>query len=165
MSNVIRVRHTVNANQRLRQAHELMGMTNRFAAELEPVFNHWSKARISDKDLKTLIQLAMAPNGQVLGDIKASKNENLSTQFINMVESVYEYGLGSETQNMATTAGTVFGAYNAVTGYFQNVKNYKDEDAKIKSLLMGGTAQLKSQKAFDLCESFAAHGAASFNFN
>jgi hypothetical protein len=49
----------------------------------------------------------------------------------------------------------LFGAYNAVTGYFQNVRNYKNEEAKLKSLLFGGTGQLRTQKAFNLCEDFA----------
>jgi hypothetical protein len=31
---------------------------------------------------------------------------------------------------MQTTAGIVFGAYNAVTGYFQNVRSYKMERPK-----------------------------------
>ena len=42
----------------------------------------------------------------------------------------------------------------AITGYFQNVRNYRDEEAKMKSLFYGGTAQLRTQKAFQLCESF-----------
>ena len=33
--------------------------------------------------------------------------------------------LTSPSQQQATTRGTLFGAYNAVTGYFQNVRNYK----------------------------------------
>src|SRR3546814_5229170 len=61
----------------------------------------------------------------------------------------------SDTQQMDTTKGTLFGAYNAVTGYYQNVRNYKNDEAKLQSIVLGGTAQLKSQKAFDLCTSFA----------
>lgn len=61
--------------------------------------------------------------------------------------------------------GTLFGAYNAVTGYFQNVRNYKDNEAKLQSIVLGGTAQLKSQKAFDLCENFARFGAETLIMN
>lgn len=57
---------------------------------------------------------------------------------------------------METTAGTVFGAYNAITGYFQNVRNYKDGEAKFKSIIEGN-AKLKGQTAFDLCRDFAQH--------
>ncbi|TKT85973.1 DUF932 domain-containing protein [Dyadobacter frigoris] len=114
LSNVVRIRHTANANLRLQQAHKVMGIANQVSAELEPVFNQWAKVRITDGELKKLIEMAMAPNREVLGKLKDSKLEELSSHYTNMVESVYEYALSSPTQNMHTTAGTVFGAYNAV---------------------------------------------------
>ena len=66
---------------------------------------------------------------------------------------------------MDTTKGTVFGAYNAITGYFQNVRTYKDDEAKLKSLLMGGTAQLRTQAAFNLCMDFSRKGADALMLN
>jgi hypothetical protein len=42
-----------------------------------------------------------------------------------MCDSVYEYAMTSPSQQTETTKGTVFGAYNAITGYFQNVRSYK----------------------------------------
>lgn len=61
-----------------------------------------------------------------------------------------------------STKGTVFGAYNAVTGYFQNVRNYKDDESKFKSI-MYGTGLQRSQTAFDLCSSFAKNGVDALN--
>ncbi len=52
---------------------------------------------------------------------------------------------------MATSKGTLFGAYNAVTGYFQNVRTYKDSETKLKSMMLGGLAQMRTQKAFNVC--------------
>ncbi|MFC0318693.1 hypothetical protein [Olivibacter oleidegradans] len=49
--------------------------------------------------------------------------------------------------------------------YFQNVRNYRDGEAKLQSIVLGGTAQLKSQKAFELCSAFAVEGAEILNFN
>ena len=45
--------------------------------------------------------------------------------------------------------------YITVTGYFQNVRTYKNEEAKLKSLLFGGTGQLLTQRAFQLWEQIA----------
>ena len=45
--------------------------------------------------------------------------------------------------------------YITITGYFQNVRTYKNEEAKLKSLLFGGTGQMRTQRAFDLCEDFS----------
>ncbi len=64
-----------------------------------------------------------------------------------------------------TTKGTVFEAYNGVTGYFQNVRSYKSDEAKLTSLLYGGTGQVRTQKAFDLCAAFEAKGRDAFLFN
>jgi hypothetical protein len=74
------------------------------------------------------------------------------------VSNVVEYAFASPTQQQETTKGTLFGAYNAITGYFQNVRAYKNAEVKLKSLFLGGTAQQRTQTAFRLCEEFAQHG-------
>ena len=91
--------------------------------------------------------------------------DEISTVFKNTVEDAFAYAMISDTQQMDTTKGTLFGAYNAVTGYYQNVRNYKNDEAKLQSIVLGGTAQLKSQKAFDLCTEFALDGAEILNLN
>lgn len=153
-SNAIKIRHTANAKDRLEQAHKVMGISNQLSAELEAIFNQWVKVRVTDTELKSLIQLAMVPNKEVLQNIQSGKLDELSTCFNNMCSDVLEYAMASPTQQTATTEGTLFGAYNSITGYFQNVRSYKNEEAKLKSLLYGGTAQLRTQKAFNLCMDF-----------
>lgn len=157
-SNTIRIRHTANAKQRLEQAHKVMGISKRLSIELEETFNHWTKIRITDKEVKKLIQAALIPNKEALQKIQDGKEDELSTCFSNMINSAFEYAMTNPTQLMDTTQGTVFGAYNAITGYFQNVRNYKDDEAKVKSLLMGGTGQARTQTAFNLCNDFAKDG-------
>jgi phage/plasmid-like protein (TIGR03299 family) len=163
-SNAIKIRHTASANDRLKQAHTLMGISNNLAGELQGLFNHWTQVRITDKEVKKLIQVAMAPNKEVLKNLEAGKMDELSTNYTNIIDKVYEYALSSPTQQMETTAGTVFGAYNAVTGYFQNVRNYKDDEAKFKSIVEG-TAKQRAQTAFDLCREFSNHGANALILN
>jgi hypothetical protein len=163
-SNSIKIRHTASANDRLKQAHKLMGISSNLGAELEGILNHWAQVKITDKGLKRLIQIAMSPNKEVLKNLANGKVEELSTTYTNIVDNVYEYALGSPTQQMETTAGTVYGAYNAITGYFQNVRLFKDGEAKFKSI-MDGTAKLRGQTAFDLCRDFAQHGADALTLN
>ena len=157
-SNTFKIRHTSGAKDRLEEANRLMGMSNQLSVELEAIFNHWTRVRITDPEVKKLIQLAMVPNKEVLRNLNTEKEDELSTVFRNMVNNVYEYAMSSPTQQTETTKGTVFGAYNAVTGYFQNVRTYKDDEAKLKSLLYGGTAQQRTQTAFNLCTDFAKNG-------
>lgn len=165
MTNVVKIRHTSNAVERLRTAHKVMGIANKFSDEVGEIFNHWAKKPITDPQLRKLIEIAMAPNREVLGNIRDGKVNALSTQFTNIVDDVYEYALSNPTQQLPTTMGTVFGAYNAVTGYFQNVRKFQDDEAKVKSILLGGTAQLRAQTTFNLCADFAKNGISSLNLN
>lgn len=163
-SGAIKIRHTASANDRLKQAHTLMGITSNLGAELQGLFNQWAQVRITDKEVKKLIQVAMAPNKEVLKNLETGKSDDLSTTYTNMVDKVYEYALSSPTQQLETTAGTIFGAYNAVTGYFQNVRNYKDDEAKFKSIIEG-TAKQRAQVAFNLCRDFSKNGANALILN
>jgi len=158
MQRTMKIRHTANAADRLKEAHKVMGITNKLADQLQDMFNTWAKIKITDPHLKNLIQLAMVPNKEVLKALKDGNHDELSTQFKNSVDAVYEYALTSPTQTLDTTRGTVFGAYNAITGYFQNVKDYKNSEAKAKSILFGGIAQTRTQTAFDLCNNYSLKG-------
>lgn len=165
MSNVVRIKHTAGAKQRLDNAHKVMGLANTLSNQLEVIFNQWAKVQVSDREVRKLIQLALCPNKETLDLIKKGAEDEVSTVFKNAVDDAFAYAMTSDTQQMNTTKGTLFGAYNAVTGYFQNVRNYKNDEAKLQSIVMGGTAQLKTQKAFDLCTSFEKIGADVFQLN
>lgn len=160
--NCIKIRHTASATDKLMQAHKMLGITNQLAVELEAVFNRWSRVRISDPELKMLIQLAMSPNCETYELVKTGKQEELTSQFNNMVSSVFDYAMTNPSQQEDTTKGTLFGMYNAVTGYYQNVKNFRDDQSKFKSI-MQGTGLQKNQSAFNLCTEFAKHGCAILN--
>lgn len=165
MSNVVRIRHTSGAKQRLEDAHKVMGLANTMSTELEGIFNQWAKVKINDSEVKKLIQLALCPNKETLKNLQNGNEDEISTIFKNTVDDAFAYAMISDTQQMDTTRGTLFGAYNAVTGYFQNVRTYRDDEAKLQSIVMGGTAQMKSQKAFELCSSFNIDRAEIFNLN
>lgn len=160
--NAVRIRHSSGAGDRLKHAHALMGISNNLSVELERIFNHWATVRISDTEVKKLVQIAMAPNREVLQRLQKGADDEQSSTYRNIVEEVYSYAMGNQTQQMATTAGTVFGAYNAVTGYFQNVRRFKNGEAKFKSITEG-TAKQRAQVAFDLCEGFASNGSLQFS--
>lgn len=165
MTNVVRIKHTSGAKQRIENAHRIMGLANTLSDQLEGIFNEWTKIRATDQEVRKLIQLALCPNKETLEHIKKGAEDELSTVFKNTANDAFAYAMVSDTQQMNTAKGTLFGAYNAVTGYFQNVRSYRDDEAKLKSIVMGGTAQLKSQKAFEWCNAFAKDGADILTFN
>lgn len=162
-SNSIKIRHTANAKERLALAHKVMGISYQLSQELEGLFNQWTKIRITDAEVRKLIQMALAPNKETLQNLSTGKQEENSAYFEKMCESAFEYAMTNETQNMETTKGTLFGAYNAVTGYFQNVRIYKDSETKLKSMMLGGMAQVRTLKAFNICSDFATKGSSILN--
>ena len=161
-SNTIKIRHTAGAGDRLKEAHKVMGISNKMADELDGIFNQWTKVRITDKDVMKLIQQAMAPSREVLKSLKTGGE--LSTVFRNICDNAFMYAMASPTQQTETTKGTLFGAFNAITGYFQNVKEYRDDEAKVKSII-GGTGQIRTQAAFDLCLRYAKDGEEALALN
>ena len=165
MTNVVRIKHTSGAKQRIENAHKIMGLVNTLSTQLENIFNNWTKVRVTDQEVKKLIQLALCPNKETLDLLKKGAHDEISTLFKNTIDDAFNYAMLSDTQQMDTTKGTLYGAYNAVTGYFHNVRNYKNDEAKLQSIVLGGTAQIKSQKAFELCTDFSQFGNEILNFN
>ena len=153
-SNVVKIKHTANAKDRLKEAHKVMGMMNTLSPMLEGIFNQWSKVRIKDTEVQELIKKAMSPTKEVLDRVALGDYKELSTMFKNTCDRVFEYANVNPSQQLETTKGTLFGAYNAITGYYQNVVGYKDEGSKLKSIIYGGTAQQRTQTAFKLCQDF-----------
>ena len=164
-TNTLKIRHTARAEERLQQAHKVMGMCNTMAEELGSILNQMAKVRITDREVRRLIELALAPNKEVLNSLKAGDYKELSTRFVNTVDEAYNYAMTNPSQQLDTTKGTVFGAYNAVTGYFQNIRDYKDAEGKMDSIFYGGFAQQKTQIAFDLCEAYMKRGSNALMMN
>src|SRR5690606_19569636 len=78
MSNIIKIRHTAGAQDKLKEAHKVMGISNRLSEELQEIFNRWAKVRISDKEVQQLIRQAMAPSKEVLQQVLEGKEDETS---------------------------------------------------------------------------------------
>lgn len=146
MTNKVSIRHTKDARVKLQQAHRIMGISNQLSKELEEVFNIMAKKPIVDSKLKEFITQIIAPKREQMNE---QEKEELSTRTLNKINEIYTYALTSPTQQTNASRGTVFGAYNAITGYYQNVKKYKNADDKIDSVI-GGQAERDGQAAFNL---------------
>jgi len=157
MTNCVKIRHTQSAQERLTQAHKVMGISNVMSEQLNGIFNRWAYIRIADKEVSKLVQQAMAPSKEVLQNVLDENIDEYSSQFLNTVEKVCEYAFSHPSQQTDTTRGTLFGAYNAISGYMQNVKQYKTEEVKLKSILFGN-GFTKTQTAFQLCKEFERTG-------
>lgn len=142
LKNQISIRHTKNASAKLNEAAKVWNMINTLSPEIEAKFNQMAKVRITDQKVLDLI-------GQIFVGTQ-DKDGNYSTRITNIREEVLGYMYDHETQK--DIKGTLYGFYNGITGYFQNVKTYMNDDTKFKNILGNGSDFGKVQSAMDICE-------------
>jgi len=142
-SNKISIRHTSNVHGNLKKASELMGIVNNLSVQMESIFNDMRDYYVSDESVKELIEQALAPTDTYLSQ------EEYSTRFENLVDSVYTYTMEDSTQ--LGIRNSLWGVYNGVTGYYSNIKTYKTEDEKVASLFFGDYNR-KAQKTLSLLQ-------------
>lgn len=147
MTNKVSIRHTKDAKLKLAQAHRIMGISNQLSKELELAFNVMAKKPILDSELKKLIEQVVLPPFRE--EATPEEKATISTRSMNKVNEIYSYALGNSTQQTEATKGTLFGFINSISGYYQNVKSYKNNDDKINSIFEG-KAQVDSEKALKL---------------
>ena len=152
-SNRVVIRHTKNAKDAIDNAKNIMKIVDTRTKDLEQAYQQMAKVKITDEELLDFIKKVMV---KPLPQKEQISNEEYVAQYskrsLNLVDSIFEYSQSNESQLLETTKGTAFGAYNAITGYFQNLKDWKSPDEKLDALIITDRSDAfkKTQKAFDL---------------
>lgn len=130
----VRIRHTAHASERMKEAHEILGLTNKLYAELDHIFNRMSHTRV---------------DGRILDDyVKAVFPVHPETNHVNRTTSVrdkvFELAVAGKGTDLAR--GTLWGAYNAVTEYVDHHRQLTAEDStRLKSIWFGSGEKIKKQ--------------------
>lgn len=122
------------------QAHELLGLSNRFRVEIQNAFNFLSAKEITESTAAS-----------ILNDLFSYTDEDgkIQTYGSRIRENILNiYGSSVGGQDMPTCRGTAFGLYNAISFYYDNVREYKNEDRRAASTWIGGAAKVR-QRAFN----------------
>lgn len=139
--NKVTIRHTKNAEDRLKEAHKLLGLSNIYRTELQGALN-----AMASKKLTT--ELANGLLGSIFDTYVDGKLVTMNKRIKETVMDIYESSVGG--QDMKVCRGTVYGMYNAVTFFNDNVSKYKTEDSRMFSAHFGGAATIR-QNAFKNC--------------
>lgn len=142
-SNKVFVRHTSNAKYNLEQAHIVLGITKRLSESMEGTLSQFAKTTITDAHALDLIRECVLTNTELTSD-----EDELSAVKKNLVDAINEYyhiGIGQ-----AEYLGTLYGLYNAISGYYQNVRDYNTDSSKFNFIFMG-EGQRISQLMFNKC--------------
>lgn len=145
--NRVTIRHAKNAKENLAEARKLMGIVNRYETDLKESFNRMATATVPDGAAEQLfLNILLTP--EQLRKLAAGEDE-INTRRENIIDTIWKYYQTDST--LDAIRGTKFGVYNAVTGYLQNVKNHRSEEAKMENLILCGYDWKLQQKAFEIC--------------
>ena len=164
----IRIRHTESAKQKLQRGAEILRIACKHADTVQDYYNSLLKVKMSDREvMEYLANLQLTAKEQdlllnydkengykklILKDYRTMEVTGVSQRKANMIANLFEYycdGIGQKH-----IAGTAWGAYNAVTGFYCNVANLEGEK-RVESLLYGG-ANSNMIKALNAANDFAS---------
>jgi phage/plasmid-like protein (TIGR03299 family) len=142
----VHVRHTLNAKEKLKEAHEILGLTNKLYSELDAIFNRMSERQVEQQALSDYVK-AIFPDNPASTDHSWVKKVH---------DTIFDLADSGEGAKMAK--GTLWGAYNAVTEYVDHYRNPKgDETQRLKSMWFGSGERIK-KNAFRAAVAVMDHG-------
>lgn len=147
----IRIKHTQSAKEKLQRGAEVLKIACEYAQTTQQLYESLTTIKMSDEEvMKYLADLCLteteiaalnmfdSESGYkklLYKDYRTIENTKISIRKANQIASMYEYYLDGIGQK--EIAGTAWGAYNAVTGYYSNVANLEGTK-RLDSLLYGG---------------------------
>ena len=153
----ISLRHTSGVNGRLdltnkenaEFAYKTLNMYNIYKTSLEHRFHHLQNIRLSEKQLDDILAetLLTESNLKIYRECGINHEDisSIGRNQFNDVKLAMERGIGQEIGER----GTAMWALNGLTTYYQNVKNFRNDEHKFMNI-MQGTAASKVQKFYDL---------------
>lgn len=163
----IRLRHTESVKKQLQNGAYILNIAQKHAKNTEEFYNSLLKTKMTDAQvMEYLANLQLTDkekaalfefdpvNGYkklMFKDYLTMERTGISPRKANQIANTFEYYLDGIAQKQI--AGTAWGAYNAVTGFYSNVANLEGEK-RVESLLYGG-ANSNMQKALIQVNDFA----------
>jgi phage/plasmid-like protein (TIGR03299 family) len=129
----VTVRHTPNAEFKIREAHKKLGLINKLAKELEDAYNRMTKVKMSDSETVEFLKKVFPDTDKV-----TTKTENIRNKCYELIK----VGAGME---MKHCKGTLWGAYQGVVEYADHVRTYEDSPiVRADSIWFGRSATIKN---------------------
>ncbi len=131
-----RICHIAHAEERLKKAHEILGLTNKLYSELEDIFAGMSAKKMTQTENEEFVKAVFPENPHSIG---YNGRQKVREKVFELIET----GKGSEM-----TRGTLWGTYNAVTEYVDHCRLTTAADSsRLKSIWFGSGNMIK-QRAF-----------------
>ena len=145
LENKVSISHIIGAKDKIKEAYKVMGIASKYNLEIEQMFNQMLDVKMSEGDLATYFTKVLKPD---YISIDGLTQKEMSMRLQNAVDMTLDFAYNHPTQNTIETTGTLWGAYNAISGVYNYGKNYKNSEDKFNQHFFG-TANKKMLKSFD----------------
>ena len=163
----IRFRHTSNVKEKIQRGAEILKIACEHANTAEQLYNSLLQIKMTDEQVMEYISTLVLTDAEraALNDYNPKYGyaklfakdygtlevTKISMRKVGILTNMFEYYLDGVGQQHI--AGTAWGAYNAVTGFYSNVANLEGEK-RVDSLLYGG-ANKNMNKALNISFNYA----------
>ena len=145
-------KHTKSAKDKLDQAAQVLGITSTLSLEMEQLFRRLAHTEMKLPDVEAFVNSVFLTTTEIAhlveAKLKVQTSNVITTRKKNVIKEVLTYYHTGPGQ--ASAVDTAWGAYNAITGYYQNVKSYSNSEKKFKDIALEGTAVRNSKKALGI---------------
>ena len=148
LENKVSIDHVSGAKDKLKEAHRVMGIASKYSTEVAGMFNKMTDVKMTEGQYREFFEKVFTPEYKSVHLDKKEKEE-MSTRLKNMIEATTQFSFTHHTQRTPESTGTLWGAYNAVSGYYNYIKPFDNEEAKFTSQFFG-SANKNMLKSFNL---------------
>jgi phage/plasmid-like protein (TIGR03299 family) len=134
----IRVAHTRNMQDRMRQAESLLGIIHHQFDTIEQSFQRLSEVKMDDKKLDAYYKI-LFPNPKDAEDHKGMERARSDRK---KATWYYEFGRGNQEKGVA---GTLWAAYNGITKWCDYRETNQSPDQRLTSIWFGDGYLLKAR--------------------
>lgn len=146
LDNKVSIDHVSGAQNKLKEAHRVMGIASKYSSEVSDIFNRMVDFKMDEGQLNKYLFDVLKPEYK---KVMTSQEENeMSTRLKNMIDATTQFAMTHPTQTTEAAKGTLWGAYNAVSGYYNYVKDFPSAESKFQSQFLGAANQ-KMLKSFN----------------
>lgn len=156
-TNKVIIKHSRYAKDQLSTAHKVLGIAENTSSKLEVEFNKMTKMKSDNNKLVDIVTRSFLSDSELTEALtkKISRPSIMveegiiSSSKFNSIKETCTYVKVHETQQTEETKGTLYGVFQGITGYAQNVKKYRNEESKFNSIVSGDMSRV-IQKSFDI---------------
>ena len=138
--NKISIRHTSSAQNRLNEAIRILARAEQNTPIVSAAYDRMARREVSKQEFFDYVGNIFCTPKEITALNNGEKaDEVLSTRKSNIIGDVLSFAQTGIGQDLAGP-GSMWWAYNAVTGYYANEKQFKSADHRMDGLLWGSQA-------------------------